>query len=345
MRIVHDLDIGLWKEFVARLPQGNIFHTPEMFEVFTRSRGYRPALWAAVENERVLALFPPVTIETMTGWLGKMTAWAVCFGSLLCASTDDALNALGMLLESYKRDMRRKLLFTELRNLSSLGSARTVLEGHGFAHEEHLNYEIDLERPAEAIFQAMEPRSRKKIQRALNRGDVTVQTIENKDTLTTFYQLLKKTYRSARVPLADWSLFEAAFDILVPEGMARFFLASVHGVPAAASMKLLYKGVIYAWYGGMDRDYRAYRPNELMTWHSLQWGARSGFRTYDFGGAGRPGDKYGVRDFKSKFGGRLVNYGRDVCVHKPLLLRMSKAGYHLCRHSGFGLKRKPQSDA
>lgn len=342
IRIVHDLDVGQWREYVDGHPQGNIFHTPDMFEVFARTKGYHPTLWAAVENERVLALFAPVIIETVTGWLGKMTARAVCFGGLLCAPTDDALNALGMLLDEYKRDMKRKLLFTELRNLSNLGSVMAVLDNHGFSHEEHLNFEIDLDRPAEAIFQAMEPRSRKKIKRALNRGDVIVQIVENKEILTNFYQLLKKTYRSARVPLADWSLFEAAFDILVPAGMARFLLASVQGVPAAASMKLLYKGVIYAWYGGMDREYRAFRPNELMTWHCLEWGARSGFQTYDFGGAGKPGNKYGVRDFKSKFGGRLVNYGRNVCVHKPWSLRLSKAAYNLYRHLSLDRKAKAQ---
>ncbi|MDH4208252.1 MAG: hypothetical protein OEV76_05210, partial [Anaerolineae bacterium] len=50
-------------------------------------------------------------------------------------------------------------------------------------------------------------------------------------------------------------------------------------------------------------------------------------RVYDFGGAGKADEEYGVRDFKAKFGGDLVCYGRNTCVHAPFRLAMSKLGY------------------
>jgi serine/alanine adding enzyme len=51
----------------------------------------------------------------------------------------------------------------------------------------------------------------------------------------------------------------------------------------------------------------------------------------DFGGAGRPNEPYGVRDFKAKYGGRLVDFGRDVHVSAPVRLALSRAGYRLVR--------------
>ena len=57
----------------------------------------------------------------------------------------------------------------------------------------------------------------------------------------------------------------------------------------------------------------------------------AGCKTFDFGGAGRPDEVYRVRDFKAKFGGDLVNYGRNVCVHAPFRLGVSRAGYGLMR--------------
>jgi lipid II:glycine glycyltransferase (peptidoglycan interpeptide bridge formation enzyme) len=72
-------------------------------------------------------------------------------------------------------------------------------------------------------------------------------------------------------------------------------------------------------------------PGELLMWHILKWGAENGYRTYDFGGAGNPDEKYGVRDFKAKFGGRLVCFGRNTFVHDPALLRLSTFGYSLLR--------------
>jgi len=90
--------------------------------------------------------------------------------------------------------------------------------------------------------------------------------------------------------------------------------------------------VIYGWYGGVDRAYSSYTPSEFITWHILKWGSENGYLTYDFGGAGSPNEKYGVRDFKAKFGGRLVSYGRNTCVHDPVLLQISTAGYNIIRY-------------
>ena len=39
-------------------------------------------------------------------------------------------------------------------------------------------------------------------------------------------------------------------------------------------------------------------------------------------GAGRPDEKYGVRDFKAEFGGEMVEYGRYVYAHCPLVYRL-----------------------
>ena len=52
---------------------------------------------------------------------------------------------------------------------------------------------------------------------------------------------------------------------------------------------------------------------------------------FDFGGAGRPDERYGVREFKAKFGGQQVNYGRFVCVHHPFTLRLTRIGYEIVR--------------
>ena len=48
--------------FRGASPAGNVFHTPEMFEAF-RVPGYRPSLWAAVDDHSGgLALLTPVQI-------------------------------------------------------------------------------------------------------------------------------------------------------------------------------------------------------------------------------------------------------------------------------------------
>jgi serine/alanine adding enzyme len=333
IRIVRDLEVQTWRDFLSSHPQANVFHTPEMFEVFTRARGHAPALWAAIAGRRVLALLLPVRITSMDGWMGRLVTRSVVFGGVLSDSSMEAREALSALLEEYNRDAKRSTLFTEIRNLSDAGTILPVLVQNGYAYEDHLNFQVDLRRTPDEVFQDIGPRTRKNIRRALKKNEVRIKEITDKAGITVAYALLERTYRMARVPLADRSLFEAAFEVFRPAGMLRCLLAYVPQGPAAVTFELLFKEAIHGWYGGIDRRFSAYSPNELLTWHMLEWGIENGFHLYDFGGAGRSDKKYGVRDFKAKFGGRLVAYGRNVCVHRPILTRLSRIGYHFYQRS------------
>jgi serine/alanine adding enzyme len=330
--ITRTLPENEWRRFVDEHPQGNIFHTPEMFQVFARTARHRPSLWAALAPEKkILALLLPAQITLKGGLLHRLTTRAVAYGSVLCAPDAEGQDALARLLYAYKRQVKGELLFTELRNLSDLSDLQPILTGHGFAYEEHLNYLISLNRSLEDIMQSFGRNTRKKIRRGIRRGQVVIEEISQLEQISICYELLVKTYAQAHVPLADRSLFEAAFEVLHPKGMIKFLLARVGDAYVAVSVELAYKNVIYGWYGGMDREYGKYVPNELLMWHILRWGAENGYRVYDFGGAGKPDEEYGVRDFKAKFGGELVCYGRNTCIHSRARLKLSKLGYAIYR--------------
>jgi lipid II:glycine glycyltransferase (peptidoglycan interpeptide bridge formation enzyme) len=332
INVVHTIPEEEWHCFVEEHPAGNIFHTPEMFRVFSRTKGHRPTLWVAVDSgNHPLALMLPVQITLFDGLLRRFTTRAVAYGGPLCAPGSKGKEALAMLLQFYNRKKSSNAFFTELRNLSDLSELQSVLNDNGFEYEDHLNFLIDLNRPPEAILQSIGKRTRKHIRRALGEGIVVIEEVVRHEQLSLFYELLQKTYAAVQVPLADQSLFRAAFDVLRPRGMVKFFLAKVGDDYAAGSVELIYKEMIYGWYGGIDRSYSKYNPNELMMWHIFQWGAENGYKVYDFGGAGKPNEEYGVRDFKAKFGGELVCFGRNTYVHSTRMLRLSNKGYRLLR--------------
>jgi lipid II:glycine glycyltransferase (peptidoglycan interpeptide bridge formation enzyme) len=52
-------------------------------------------------------------------------------------------------------------------------------------------------------------------------------------------------------------------------------------------------------------------------------------------GAGKPNGEYGVREFKRGFGSNLVNYGRFVKLHKPLIHRGIFSLFDLYQKCGF----------
>lgn len=326
-----------WRCFVDEYPQGNVFHTPEMFQVFARAKGHRPTLWAVTDNDgEVLALLLPVQITLRGGFLRRLTTRAVVYGSVLYDPSPVGEEALATLLRTYTQEVDHEVLFTELRNLSDLSAVQPVLNDCGFVYEDHLNYLIDLDHPIEQVMQGIGARTRKHIQRGLKKQEVVMEEITERGQMGVCYDLLRKSYAAARVPLADQSLFEAAFDVLYSRSMVKFWLARVGDAYVATSVELLHKGVMYGWYGGVDRSYAGYTPGELLMWHVLKWGVENGYRLYDFGGAGRPDVEYGVRDFKAKFGGELVCYGRNICVHAPALLHLSRWGYAAYRRLFLG---------
>jgi CelD/BcsL family acetyltransferase involved in cellulose biosynthesis len=329
VRVVQQLETGAWKRFVEDHTHANVFHTPEMFEVFDRAVGHRPEVWAVTDDDEVLALFTPVQVTLKDGAFRSLTTRSIAYGSVAVTDSERGAMALRALLEEYAGATRRKSLFTELRHLQELNGLKAVLAHCAFTYEDHLDYLVDLDRPVEDVFAGISSSARKKLRRGLRKGDVTIAEVTERSGLAEWYAILRDTYRRARLPDPELSLFEAAYDVLRPRDMVRFFVALVGSRPVACSAELLHKDTMYGWYGGSDRSYSNYIPNDLLTWHVLEWGARNGFRVYDFGGAGKPDEPYGVREFKAKFGGELVNYGRHVLVHSGVRLAVSKVAYRV----------------
>ena len=299
MEVVHHLDENAWHDFVFPNKYANIFHTPEMFQVFNLARNHQPKLSAIVDKDKkILALLPTVQVTVLNGLLRRMSTRSISYGSILSSTDPVGKQALDLLLQAYSEEAGQSSLFSELRNLSDMSMFQKELSQAGFVYEDHLNYLIDLNNSPEQILQNIGTRTRQHIRRGLRKGIVVVECMSDRNQLNTWYDIIKMTYKGARIPLADISLFEAAYDILYPRKMIKFLLARIGTEYVAASAEMLFKDVIYGWYGGMNREFSKYTPNELLMWHILEWGASNGYKVYDFGGAGKPEEESGVRDLR-----------------------------------------------
>ena len=91
-------------------------------------------------------------------------------------------------------------------------------------------------------------------------------------------------------------------------------------------------GVVYEWYEcGMNAAYKEQYPSVMATWAGMQYAHEQGCARYDMMGAGVQGVPYGVRDFKSEFGGTQVEHGRWLYVAKPWLYASGKAGVEMLK--------------
>ena len=92
------------------------------------------------------------------------------------------------------------------------------------------------------------------------------------------------------------------------------------------------EGTVYEWFEcGLNADYKEQYPSVMATWAGMQYANGHGCARYDMMGAGVPGVPYGVRDFKSEFGGDMVEHGRFLCVCKPLLYKLGVLGVKILK--------------
>ena len=335
IEITESPDKTRWSEFVYNHPHGNIFQTPEMAEVYKRTKNYEPITLAAINtrNDEILAILQAVAIKELSGFLGSFSARAIIQGGPLFIENENGIKALKVLMKHYDEIARKKALYTQIRTMWDTSNISSFLNSRGYEYEERLNFLIDLNRPEETIFSDFKRDKKRAIKKAEKMG-LYLKIADSGEEINSFCEILSETYKAACLPLADKTLFYSLFNIC-KEDKAKIFLAKINGELIAGRLILCYKTTIIDWYAGAKRDCLLYRPNEFLVWHGLKWGSENGFHTFNFGGAGNPNEEYGVREFKKQFGGKLVGFGRYTKIYSPIKMKIAEKGFSIYRKGFF----------
>lgn len=319
-----------WAAFVDEHPKGSIFHTPAMYQVFKGTKHHEPLALAAHDKRgQILALLTAVRIQTLPSPLGFLSSRSVLLAEPLCRPDPEGVEALRTLIARHDAMVRGKVLFTEVRPLQAPGMEKLALTQSGYEYKDYLNFLLDLRHSPDQLWSSMTYDCRRRIRAGARKG-MRVEDATTPEGVDILYHFIQLAYDRARVPLAHRSLFMQAYNILHPRNMIRISVAYHEDMPVAATVKLLYKKTAFAWYSGSERI-PALNPMESLTWHEVQCAQRLGFELYDFGGAGWPDKPYGVREFKAKFGGQLVHYGRYRRVYSPVKFALAERTYEVGR--------------
>lgn len=330
IQIVDSLPKDRWMQFIEEHPVGNIFHTPFMQDVFRGTKNYEPFLFATIDkgSKKIESLLVATRVDILCGGLRRFSSRMISYGGII--NCGDGNEGLVKLFEFYDRSIKSSTLFTEIRNMHSSQQFKEDMISCGYQYQDYLNYLVDLRRDASTIFRSFSKGRKSDIKSLEKKGFYAKEVIDMKE-LESVYEILEQTYSRVKIPLADISLFESAMRHLFDKGMVKFFLAKCGDRNAGALVALIFRGVIFTWYYGTDEEFRRLSPVSLLIWHLIKWGAEKRYDHLDFGGAGRPDEEYGVRDFKARFGGQLVNYGRYVKIHRPVVSKLARVGYEVYR--------------
>lgn len=306
-------------EFAFENQYSTFFQTGYMLDIYSNVPDCETISLAAVKKDQIFATLVGVKFVEKGGMYKYFSTHSTIRGGPIWIENDVGRKAAMSLIQEYNKITKNNTLYNKIYPMHD-NNLPNLLQPLGYEQEGFLNFLIDLDRSEEEIWNSI-GKKRRHVRKAEKNG-LKIKEVENENELKIFYELLKETSENASISIKDFKLFSNIFDILVPKGLAKIYLAFSDDIYIGGRLTLNYKNTIYDWYACSSRKFLHLHPNEYLVWHILSWGSKNGYTLFDFGGAGNPDKPYGVREFKREFGGDLVNYGTYTLINKPLAFNL-----------------------
>lgn len=312
-----------WGDFVINHPKGNVFQIPEMLHVFEKTNNYYPVVVLALVDDEIAGVLLGVIQQENKGFFGCLSARSIIFGGPLAKG--DNPEVINTLLDEYNKKIKERAIYSQFRNLFDMEHCNSIFDKNGYQYESHLDIHINLNQSFESLKTQIHKSRLKNYNKSINKG-VNIKTLNSLPDIEKGYKLLKETYNRIRLPLPDFSHFNAIAEYLVPKQYCLCFGLFFEEEMIGFRIVFTFKGIIYDYYAGSSQKHANKYPNDVLIIEILKWGCSHNYNYFDFGGAGKPGIKYNVRDYKLQFSNNLVEFGRYQRIHKPLLYNIAKLG-------------------
>lgn len=325
------IDRKEWSRLVRESRTGTWFQSPDAYAFLASQTEVMEAFAIGLtdEAERLRG----VCVGYVTKEHSALKQWfsrrAIINGGA-CLADDCRDEEVRALMAAVCEHLKGKAIYIETRNFNDYSHWRKAFEEVGFSYQPHLNFHIDCS-DRETMYSKMSDVRRRQVKKAINSGAIIKSEGITETEITAFYEILSRLYRTkVKTPLFPLEFFLSFHR----NGAGKYLLVQYEGKVIGGMMcpiltggdnpaALNARGCIYEWYVcGMDSEYKDQYPSVMATYAAMDYASSNGLARFDVMGAGQPGVPYGVRDFKSEFGGQLVEHGRFVNIQYPMLYRL-----------------------
>ena len=333
-----EIDPQQWQVLVEQSPYATWFQTKEAYEFYAANKQEMTSFAYAVAEDSSLPNSPiassPYRLKALcVGYITResnplkqfFTRRAIIIGGPLLAE-EATEQDVELLLRAVKKELYSQAIYIETRNFNDYSCWKSVFQTCGFAYQPH--YDIHVACNAS---HTMSEQRRRQVKKAISNG-AEICEAQAEQEIRDWYQILHQLYREkVRTPLFSEDFFLEFFR----KGWGKYLLVKHEGKVIGGMMYPILDGrAIYEWYVcGLDEDYREQYPSVMATYAAIEYAKHNNLSLFDFMGAGKPDENYGVRDFKKEFGGELVEHGRFLCVRKQLLYAIGKMGVRWLKRS------------
>ena len=321
-----DIDPQQWQALIDRSPYATWFQTKEAYEFYAANPNEMKSFAVGIkEDNNLKGLVVGYITNEKNSIKQFLTRRAIIIGGPLLDKniSDEVLKILLLALKRLLMDV----IYIETRNFNDYTQWKSIFEHCGFAYQPHLNFHQDCTK--ENILSSMSESRRRQIKKAIKNGVEILEASSIKE-VKAFYDILFDLYRNkVKTPLFAWTFFK---DFYI-QSYGKYFLVKYQDTIIGGIMcPILQDKAIYEWFVcGLDDVYKNQYPSVMATYAAIEYANKHNIPLFDFMGAGKPSEAYGVREFKARFGGELVEYGRFLCVRQPLLYYIGKLGVKLLK--------------
>ena len=322
IKILHNDEINTttWNKLFDDSSSSSFFQSVECYDFYKKLEFLTPFVIAVEENETLSALVCGYIIADGNKLKRYMSRRAIIPGGILL-SNNISVEALKILLLTLSEKLKSKAIYTEFRNYHNYSDKKEVFIQSGFKYRSHLNFQVPTV-DVETASKQLSSTKRRDIKLSLREGAI-IESNPSEIELKEFYEILSDLYKTKiKTPLFPFEFFQKIITI----NENHLFLVKHQGSVVGGSLCVsCNNNILYEWFVcGLDGKIKNVFPSTLATWAAIEYAASNKFRYFDMMGAGKPNEGYGVRDFKAKFGGSMVEHGRFIKINNKFLYKIGK---------------------
>lgn len=325
-----DINTESWRELLHNSENASYFQSPDCYQFYNSLPFLKPFAFG-IENQGILKAVVCGYLIADGGHIKRiMTKRAIVPGGIL-TGIEVENNLVSMLLDEIKKFLtRQNAIYIEFRNYSDYSGLKPAFEKSGFKYNPHLNFHLEI-KDVETSLMNLNTTKRRDIRTSQKNG-ASWELSESEADMKAYYSILNHLYQTRiKTPLFPEDFFQK----LIKTSNGRFLAVKLNGEVIGGSVCVELPGrYLYEWFVcGLDGQFKNVFPSTVATWAAIEYAAKNGLSRFDMMGAGKPEEGYGVREFKSKFGGTLVEHGRFLAVLNPLLYAIGKKAVQILKKS------------
>jgi len=316
-----------WQQLINESPFASFFQTKACYDFYVNLSFLEPFVFGVEENEKLVALVCGYIIADGNVLKQFFSRRAIVPGGVLI-HPEATEQAIFLMLNETNNQLKNKAIYTEFRNYFDYSKYKSVLNKVGFEYKEHLNFHVETTN-VETALKNLSSTKRRDLKLSKKEG-ATITDTKNEADVSAYFELLNDLYKTKiKTPLFPIEFFSKI--ILLPE--CHLFAIHLNNELIGGSLCVeMPNKILYEWFVcGKDGKYKNIFPSTLATWAAIEFAAENRFAYFDMMGAGKPDEGYGVREFKSKFGGELVQHGRFLHINQPLMFKIGKKAVEFLR--------------